>query len=197
MPRAPCPRNFAKRFYSCYRPNGVIRARPASYPRLRDLCLGVLATLGALGATGTGCGTAAIGIDACRKIETARCEAAQYCGRIDDVAACQRFYRDQCLHGLAEGVETPTPDQVDGCVRTIEKAGECAKGDRRATLDTCETQVTTDPRGAETACQIVLFPEWATECKWLGPMGEIAGLPRDGGQGGTGMTGGGGQGGAP
>jgi hypothetical protein len=197
MPCAPCPRNFAKRFHSCYRPEGVIRARSAHprYPRLRDLCLGVLAALGAFGVTGTGCGTAAVGIDVCRDVETARCEAAQYCGRVDDVAACQRYYRDHCLHGLAEGVEQPTPDQVDACVRTIEKAGQCAKGDRRATLDTCMPVVTTDARGAETACQIVLFPEWATECKWLGPRGELPGIAGDAGQGGTG--GGGGQGGAP
>ncbi len=146
---------------------------------------------------GGGCGTAAVGIDVCRDIETARCEAAQYCGRIDDVEACQRYYRDACLHGLGEGVEAPTRDVVDACVRTIEKAGQCAKGDRRALLEDCEQEVTADSRGAETACQIVLFPEWATECKFLGPLGELPERPGDGGQGGTGMTGGGGQGGAP
>lgn len=159
------------------------------------MCLGVIAAFVAFGVTGSGCGTAAVGIDACREIETARCEAAQYCGRIDDVPACQRYYRDHCLHGLREDTEA-TPDQVEDCVRVIEKAGQCAKGDRRALLETCDPEVTTDARGAETACQIVLFPEWATECKFLGPLGELPERPSDGGQGGT-SPGGGGQGGAP
>ena len=110
--------------------------------------------------------------------------------------ACQRYYRDHCLHGLAEGVDTPTSDQVDACVRTIEKAGQCAKGDRAATLDECESQVTTDARGADLACQIVLLPEWAVECSFLGPRGDLPNRPGDGGSGGTGPSGGG-QGGAP
>ena len=164
--------------------------------RLRDLCLGVLAALTVFGVTGSGCGTAAVGIDACRDIETARCEAAQYCGRIDDVEACQRYYRDHCLHGLAEGVEAPTPDQVEACVKTIERAGQCAKEDRAARLVDCDPQVSEDPRGADLACTIVLLPEFATECSFLGPLGELPDRPGDGGQGGTSPSAGG-QGGAP
>jgi hypothetical protein len=168
--------------------------QPRPY-RLRDLFVGVLAALLAFGAAGSGCGTAAVGIDACRDIEHARCEAAQYCGRIDDVEACQRYYRDECLHGLAEGVEQPTPDMVEACVTTIERAGQCAKEDRDARLTSCSPEVSDDPRGAQTACQIVLLPEWASECSFLGPLGELPDPGGDGGQGGTGPSGGG-QGGA-
>jgi hypothetical protein len=196
--RGGIPRNFAKFHDSCYRPGGVTRAPSAvssHSARLRQVCIGVLATLAAFGVSGTGCGTAAVGIDACRDIETARCEAAQHCGRVDDVEACQRYYRDHCLHGLAEGVEPPTPDQVDACVKVIERAGQCAKDDRAARLDTCDQVVSDDPRGAELACQIVLLPEWATECAFLGPRGDLPDRPGDGGQGGTGPTAGG-QGGA-
>jgi hypothetical protein len=162
---------------------------------IRHAVLAALSALTAFGLTGAGCGTDAVGIEACRDIETARCEAAQYCGRIEDVKECQRFYRDHCLHGLAEGVEAPADDVVAECVATIQKAGECAKGDKFATLDECSPPVTAgDVRGLRFACQIVLFPEWAAECSFLGKRGELPPFG-DGGQGGT--TGGGGQGGAP
>jgi hypothetical protein len=161
-------------------------------PLLRDLCLGVLSSLVAFAATAGGCTTGAVGVEACRDIELARCEAAQYCGRIDDVPECRRFYNNHCLHGLAEGVEQPPPEQVDACVKTIESAGACAKSDPLATLDDCP-DVTSDPRGATRACEIVLLPEWAIECSFLGPKGDIP--RRDGGQGGS--SGAGGQGGAP
>jgi hypothetical protein len=152
--------------------------------------LALVSALTAFGLTGGGCTTDAVGIDACRDIETARCEAAQYCGRIEDVEACQRFYRDHCLHGLAEGVSEPAADAVADCVATIEKAGECAKGDRFARLEDCP-QVTREDDGATFACQIVLFPEWSAECSFLGKRGDLPPF----GDGGT--PGGGGQGGSP
>jgi hypothetical protein len=166
---------------------------PARRTELHHALLAVISALGAVGLTGGGCGTKAIGIEACRDIEKARCEAAQYCGRIDDVDACRRYYQNHCLHGLAKGVEAPPDDVVAECVSTIEKAGNCAKGDRFASLEDCEPEVSQDPRGATRACHIVLYPEFATECSFLGKMGD---LPPFGGQGGT-SAGGGGQGGAP
>jgi len=166
---------------------------PAHRTGFHHVVLALASALTALGLTAGGCGTKAVGVEACRDIEAARCEAAQYCGRIDDVAACERFYRNHCLHGLAKGVETPPNDVVDACVATIEKAGECAKVDRFASLEDCEPPVTEDARGATRACQIVLYPEFATECSFLGKLGD---LPPFGGQGGT-SSGAGGQGGAP
>ena len=160
-------------------------------PELTQVILALVSALTAFGLTGSGCTTEAVGIDACRDIETARCEAAQYCGRIEDVEACQRFYRDHCLHGLAEGVEGPADDAVADCVATIEKAGECAKGDPLALLSSCDTQVTTNPNEATRACHIVLFPEFAAECSFLGKRADLPPF----GDGGT--PGGGGQGGSP
>jgi len=147
--------------------------------------LGIVSALTTFGLTAGGCGTAAVGIDACRDIETARCEAAKYCGRIDDVAACQRFYRDHCLHGLAKGVESPADDEVAACVQTIERAGQCAKDKGRlAQLDECDSEVTSSSP-ASGACVIVLYPEWSAECAFLGPRGDLPPFPGSGGQGGS------------
>jgi hypothetical protein len=161
-----------------------------STARVRHLWLGVASALAAYALTASGCGTEAIGVDACRDIELARCDAAQYCGTIDDVAACRRFYRDHCLHGLRTGIDpVPTDDQVSACVATIKSAGSCAKGDRNARLEECDSDITLDDGGATHACDLVLFPEWAIECSFLGPKGDLPPHPGDGGQGGQGGAG--------
>lgn len=81
------------------------------------------------------CGTDAIGVDACQKIEKTRCENAPSCGLSladpvhrgssaeDDVRACIRYYDDACLHGLAAASE-PGSVAVQACVDAI-NAGDC------------------------------------------------------------------------
>lgn len=133
----------------------------------RLLPAGVLiSVLGVL--AGPGCGTDAVGIDDCREIERARCEAASHCGVIDDVEECQRFYRDHCLHGLS--VESPGAIVVEACVAVIQRAGECArdKGGEDAALRDCG-KVSERTVGADEACDLVLYPERATECSFLTP----------------------------
>ena len=135
----------------------------------------------------SGCGTAAIGIDACRDVEYARCDAAQYCGVVDDVPACHRFYRDHCLHGLHDGVKEPTDEQVKACVDLIKQAGTCAKSDPHTPLEDCRPRLA--PRhGATEACDLVLAPEYADDCAWLGPRGPLPKHAGEGGQGGQGGT---------
>jgi hypothetical protein len=125
-----------------------------------------------------GCGTDAKGVDDCREIEQARCAAAQSCG-VSDVPACQRFYRDQCLHGLA--VASPGSVKVKACVATIRAAGLCATqvsaGD--APASGCST--------VEDACAIVNNPETSTECAFLMPNAD-AGTAGSGGAGSGGET---------
>lgn len=150
-----------------------------------------------------GCGTDAVGIDDCRDIERARCEAASHCGRIDDVEECQRFYRDQCLHGLS--VESPGAIAVERCVDVIRKAGECARdnGGTDAAIDDCDPEPSSDTVDVDTACDLVLFPERSAECSFLTPNppepsgeGGEAGRSSDSGRGGSaGEPGSGGQGG--
>jgi hypothetical protein len=91
-----------------------------------------------------GCGTDAIGTDACRKIEQARCRQAPMCpelGIAGDIAVeqCVQFARDKCLHGLV--VADPGPTVVDTCVAAI----------------------------ATASCTVVLAPETTPACAFLSP----------------------------
>ena len=116
----------------------------------------------------TGCGTDAQGIDDCRQIEQARCAAAKNCGIISDIPACQRFYRDQCLHGLP--VAPPGSVKLQACVTTIQAAGMCAT------------------QGVDTVCNLVKEPEKASECSFLMP-GVDAGAGGASSSGGSGNAG--------
>ena len=111
-----------------------------------------------------GCGTDAVGVDECRDIEEARCEAAQFCGIVDDVDQCKRFYRDQCLHGLAKG-EQPGAPQVKSCVSSIQAAGSCAKNGVTE-LSSCDPKPS-DKTALTKVCDVVLNPEKIAECEFL------------------------------
>jgi hypothetical protein len=115
----------------------------------------------------SGCGTDAKGVDDCRDIEEARCVAAKSCALLSDVDGCKRFYRDQCLHGLA--VSSPGSNQVKSCVAAIQNAGTCASQAEGsdAPLDQCNPPINTS--SATTACEIVKEPELATDCAFLAP----------------------------
>jgi hypothetical protein len=118
----------------------------------------------------TGCETDAKGVDDCRTIEQARCVAAHDCGLVSDVPACQRFYRDQCLHGLP--VDSPGSVKVQQCVATIRAAGQCAQQSEEGAntlLRQCDPAVTEGARGVLTACGLVQEPEKAVECSFLTP----------------------------
>ena len=127
--------------------------------------------------TAAGCGTDAKGIEDCRDIEQTRCVAAKACGQISDVAECQRYYRDQCLHGLP--VNQPKSTQVKACVATIRAAGVCASRGVEAALLDCP-DVTLDAPGVQTACELVATPEKAVECVFL-TAGSDAGTAGGGG----------------
>jgi hypothetical protein len=96
-----------------------------------------------------GCTTDAVGVDACRQIEEARCRQAPACGipleppyhtAGDDVGACIRFYDIACLHGL-ELASDPGTQAVNACVAAIENDG----------------------------CSVVSEPENDPACAWLVP----------------------------
>lgn len=112
-----------------------------------------------------GCGTDAVGVGECRALEQARCEAGAACG-FPDVAACQRYERDHCLHGVA--IEDIAPGQVDACVADLGRAGRCAASQGQSTpADTCAEPVTL--AAVASACDVVRNPERAASCSFLAP----------------------------
>jgi hypothetical protein len=73
------------------------------------------------------CGPTAIGADACRKIEGARCEAAAACGFDEaEIEDCKLLYQDQCLHGIENTEHRPTDTDTEACVAAVKAAGDCA-----------------------------------------------------------------------
>jgi len=117
---------------------------------MRALVLVIAAALG--GAIVLACGTDPVGVETCRRVETARCENAPTCGiqlgtpthRGDDpksaVAACVRYYDDACLHGL-EAPEDPGSVKTQACVDAINNG----------------------------SCDVVKKPETHPDCAWLVP----------------------------
>lgn len=118
-----------------------------------------------------GCGTDAQGVDTCRTIEQERCRQALSCPdqfhltTEDQVGDCVRFYRDQCLHGLSNA-DVGGP-QLDQCVQTIRKAGSCAAGGAK-TLAECNDDVSQQTILAVSPCDLIVHPEEAIECSFLG-----------------------------
>lgn len=113
----------------------------------------------------SGCGTSAMGVDDCRDIQTARCRAGKSCGIIDDVPACERYYRDHCLHGLA--ATPPSGASVAACVNLIDLAGRCAAADPENTLADCDDAITDSLSTRTAVCELVKHPERAAECAFL------------------------------
>ena len=118
-----------------------------------------------------GCGTDAVGVSECREIEDARCAAAVSCG-FPDVAQCQRYYRDHCLHGVV--VEDVTAVQVDACVAELGRAGRCAA--EQAAPDACSEPLGTQVAVAQ-VCDLVLQPELLTACAFLAAVPEAQATP--------------------
>jgi len=118
--------------------------------------VGALAGLGA-GAIVPGCGTDAVGVDACRRIETARCEAAVACGyTADQVTTCKDFYRDQCLHGLQNNEWEPSTADVDACVAAIGQVRVCAERQAASMAECAEAPLAPGVDGsALTPCAIL------------------------------------------
>jgi hypothetical protein len=133
---------------------------------------------------GTACGTDPVAVEGCRKIEYARCEAAPSCPAlgVTDVKACKRFYRDQCLHGLAVA-DDPGDPLVAKCVGAIQLAGSCAAS------GAADCQLPASSEAAATACDIIQRPEITTDCAFLvaaAPVSTAPTLPGTGGSAGAG-----------
>lgn len=124
--------------------------------------------LAVLWAVASGCGTEGVGVSACRQIESARCEAALPCGEVRSVAECQRFARDNCLHGLALKDE-PTNVEVTDCADAIRLAGTCADERGKSAAPASCSKKTFGKASATKICQIVVEPERTPQCAFLVP----------------------------
>jgi hypothetical protein len=109
---------------------------------------GGVCTAGVLAIAASQCGSSAVGVDACRQIESARCDRAPSCQVPLDVPnytsgtaaeACVRFYDTACLHGLT--VSDPGGAAVNACVTAIRTG----------------------------ACEVVTSPASDPRCAWLSP----------------------------
>lgn len=164
---------------------------------LRPLTLAVVSALGAVLLFAPACGTDAVGVEECRSIESARCEAAPACkGANFDVDQCRLFYRDHCLHGLRLE-DAPSQRTIDGCVLALRRAASCARSTGAETpVSSCPedaqplTQLDAEPL---TACGVVDRPDRLVECAFLVPSAEPPVTPTpDAGGGGGGSSGNGG-----
>lgn len=117
------------------------------------------------------CDTAAVGVEACRQVEYARCSAASHCPstfHITSPAACRRFYRDHCLHGLAVSTDPGSP-AVNLCTRQINLLGACAAPDSEsAQLSSCKDVHSLDSK-VSTVCALLQEPENIKGCEFLNP----------------------------
>ena len=110
-----------------------------------------------------------MGIEACRELESARCRLAEACGDVPDAESCERFYRDQCLHGLS--VPEPSDREVEACAAALDEAAECARaGD--------------DSAACRDACDAVSSPASLRACVFLAT-DDLPDDPGEGGQGGS------------
>lgn len=134
--------------------------------------LTVVLTLGFASSLVSACNTGAIGITECRNLETQRCSAAAECGDIDDIPACERYVRDNCLHGIA-GPKVPTKSQLDACMAVITAGQSCAKDDPKMLASRCdefeEDALTPIPGAnrARTVCDVIRRPWDFKPCNFL------------------------------
>lgn len=131
-------------------------------PAPRSIALALLTVLAgagvplALALAPAGCGTDAVGVDACRQIEATRCAAAQACGYTQDQTdACNIFYRDQCLVGIENDAWVVDDTSVKACVDAVNATKDCAAAGA-ATMAACTGAAlvaSADP--AITPCDII------------------------------------------
>lgn len=123
-----------------------------------------------------GCGTDAVGVEACLTIERARCEAAHACG-LAESAACQRSVEVQCLHGFSKSA-LPNERQTTQCADTLGQLAECVdKRGERVSAERCELELRQER--AQKACDLVDAPERLRACTFLAAEDEETDEERD------------------
>ncbi|WP_437664106.1 hypothetical protein [Sorangium sp. So ce1182] len=196
-------------------------ARRSSAPWAAAALLG----LGAVILAAQSCGSDAVGVDACRQIERARCEAAAVCpewvgtaAADEQVKTCVEFYWDHCLHGIekarittnagvVQAAPEPTDAEVQACIAAIGAARDCASS-KVASIAECPAAPPAEGEDASVSpCVVITQKAHVLEaCAFVvqpaeapdggGADGDGAGGGGAGGSGGAGGTGSGGAGGS-
>jgi hypothetical protein len=133
-------------------------------PRLRAGTILALAALSVLPLVGLApsCSTAAVGVEACRSIESARCDALVSCPKeqhgftADQAEACKLFYRDDCLHGIENNADGGVVMTEGECAKAIAATAACAKAGAK-TMAGCAgaALVTTANAAAVSPCDML------------------------------------------
>jgi len=140
--------------------------------------------LGTMALSLTFCDNGALGQEACRAIESKRCETLSGCAGFDldaesEITACKLYYRDQCIFGLAADVaQEPDGPMLDRCLAALDAAAACKGGD--GTLASCDgppdLDASYDPEAgtdgnvdvtSATACQVLNYPSYLVDCAFL------------------------------
>lgn len=129
-----------------------------------------------------GCGTDAKGIEACRKIESQRCELAPTCAAYakahdltviatpEDVTRCQEFFHDQCLNGIenaGEKAREPNDAEASACAAALRAVAKCAGA---PTLDGCPdvTLISGVDPSSVSGCGVLLGAAYPTPGNLIG-----------------------------
>lgn len=157
--------------HACYRPR--MHLRRAFSAACAFFVLG--------GAALGGCSTDAVGIEACRTIQMARCEVAPTClgeqgftiETEEQVENCKTYYIDGCLVGVENpGVEDNPPDDADTtgkeCEEAIRALGACKTAGESDLASDCKAAGLRDGEDAATTlCMALDRPEVLKKCAWL------------------------------
>ena len=154
-----------------------MREKCARSEKARPRALGAALLALGLGAAALvpACDTGAVGIDACRAIETARCDAAPTCEGDDpsfgiatetQIRNCKTFYNDQCLVGLENTEAEPSQDAVDDCVAAIVAIAACQVAGV-GVMSECEGVVMKETFEQLSPCEALERPERVADCFFI------------------------------
>lgn len=134
----------------------------------------------------SGCGSGAVGIEACRKIEDARCDAAVACGFTkEQVSDCKLFYQDQCLHGIENSAHRPSETEVNNCIAAVNATGACATAQVK-TMSACADAPVSDDAQGSAPCDVLLSTaQKLTACAFAEAPADAGTTTSSGGTGGT------------
>jgi hypothetical protein len=138
-----------------------MHARPSLW--LRAL---LLMQAGAVGIVAVAaCSSDGVGADACRQIETVRCDRATACGlnlsmpptaTADLVEGCKRYYNDACKRGTV-AKRDPDVNELSACVLAL-RGGDCTGVKAPETVKSCSFLIPEGDAGVQDSAPPVPGP---------------------------------------